>query len=100
MATTTRTHIIRRTLRERFLSTPWRPWVAFTSTTIKDEVKTRPAQRHAPVNPDIMPALTQNQHIDLANSLSAWLKASSCIHVNQGHIMNDILDWARVRARK
>ena len=98
MATTTRTHIIRRTLRERFLSTPWRPWVAFTSTTIKDEVKTRPAQRHAPVNPDIMPALTQNQRVDLANKLSAWMKAGSCSPINHGAIMKDILDWARLRA--
>lgn len=98
MATTTHTRILRRTLSERLLSLPWRPWMAFTSTTVNDEVKTRPAQRHATVNPDIMPALTQNQRIDLANKLSAWMKASSCATINQGAITKDILDWARLRA--
>lgn len=109
MARTTITRIRRRSLFERLFSLPWKPTVTTEETQVEIEVS-------APLSPaamaaargmqnanhcaDIMPPLTQNQRIDLANNLSAWLKASSCSQINQGYIMKDILDWARVRARK
>ena len=109
MARTTITRIRRRSLFERLFSLPWRPMVTTEATQVEIEVS-------APLSPaamaaargmqnanrcaDIMPPLTQNQRIDLANNLSAWLKASSCSQINQGYIMKDILDWARVRAER